>query len=100
ASGVIGRRLIPQLVGAGHQVSAVSRSPERSTLLERLGAGPITVDLFDGESIAQAVTGHDAAINLATHIPHSSARMLLPGAWRENDRIRRITSGLLADAAL
>jgi nucleoside-diphosphate-sugar epimerase len=26
--------------------------------------------------------------------------MLLPGAWRENDRIRRISSGLLVDAAL
>jgi nucleoside-diphosphate-sugar epimerase len=39
-------------------------------------------------------------INLATHIPHTTARILLPGAWRENDRIRRISSGLLVDAAL
>jgi nucleoside-diphosphate-sugar epimerase len=46
------------------------------------------------------LAGHDAAVNLATHIPHSSARALLPGAWKENDRIRRITSGLVVDAAL
>jgi nucleoside-diphosphate-sugar epimerase len=100
ATGVVGRRLIPQLVKGGHQVSAVGRSPEKSTLLERLGAWPATVDLYDGASITQALAGHDTAINLATHIPHSSARMLLPGAWRENDRIRRITSGLLVDGAL
>jgi 2-alkyl-3-oxoalkanoate reductase len=100
ASGVIGRRLVPRLVNAGHRVAAVSRSPERSAMLERLGGRPVTVDLFDADSIARAIPGHDAVINLATHIPHSLARTLLPGAWRENDRIRRICSGLLVDAAL
>jgi nucleoside-diphosphate-sugar epimerase len=100
ASGVIGRRLTPQLVAAGHQVSAVSRSPERSAMLEGWGARPVMVDLFDADSIARAIPGNDAVINLATHIPHTSARMLLPGAWRENDRIRRISSGLLVDSAL
>ena len=39
-------------------------------------------------------------VNLATHIPSSSTRMLLPGAWRENDRIRRVASANLADAAI
>jgi len=100
ASGVIGRRLIPQLVRTGNQVSAASRTPERPTLLERLGARPIPIDLFDRASIARALPGHDTVINLATHIPHSLARTLLPGAWRENDRIRRISSRLLVDAAL
>jgi nucleoside-diphosphate-sugar epimerase len=100
ASGVIGRRLTLQLVAAGHQVSAVSRSPERSAMLERLGARPVIVNLFDADSIDRAIPGHETLINLATHIPHTMARTLLPGAWRENDRIRRISSGLLVDAAL
>jgi 2-alkyl-3-oxoalkanoate reductase len=100
ASGVIGRRLTPQLVAAGHQVAAARRSAERSAMLERLGARPIVVDLFDADSIARAMPGHHTVINLATHIPHTVARTLLPGAWRENDRIRRISSGLLVDAAL
>jgi nucleoside-diphosphate-sugar epimerase len=69
-------------------------------MLKRLGARPVTVDLFDADSIARAVAGHDTIINLATHIPHTLARTMLPGAWRENDRIRRLTSGLLVDAAL
>jgi nucleoside-diphosphate-sugar epimerase len=100
ASGVIGRRVVPQLLSAGHQVSAVVHSPAKHSHLEALGARPVSVDLFDGTSIARAVAGHDTIINLATHIPHSTARLLLPGAWRENDRLRRITSGLLVDAAI
>jgi 2-alkyl-3-oxoalkanoate reductase len=100
ASGVIGRRLVPQLVAGGHQVSAVTRSPAKQSQLEALGARPVSVDLFDGTSIARSLAGHDTAINLATHIPHSSAKMLLPGVWRENDRLRGITSGLLVDAAI
>ena len=100
ASGVIGRRLVPQLVAGGHQVSAAARSPAKHNDLERLGARPVPVDLFDGASIAQSMAGHDTAINLATHIPHSIAKTLLPGAWRENDRLRRITSSLLVNAAI
>lgn len=100
ASGVIGRRLVPQLVAGGHQVSAVARSPAKHNELETLGARPVSVDLFDGTSIAQSMAGHDTAINLATHIPHSIAKTLLPGAWRENDKLRRITSSLLVNAAI
>jgi 2-alkyl-3-oxoalkanoate reductase len=100
ASGVIGRRVVPQLLAGGHQVSAVARSPARHHELDRLGARPVSVDLFDSVSVAQSGAGHDTAINLATHIPHSTAKTLLPGAWRENDRLRRITSNLLVNAAI
>ena len=100
ATGVIGRRLVPRLVAGGHQVSAVARTPAKHHELERLGARPVPVDLFDGTSIAQSLAGHETAINLATHIPHSIARTLLPGAWRENDRLRRVTSSLLVYAAI
>jgi nucleoside-diphosphate-sugar epimerase len=100
ASGVIGRRVVPRLVAGGHQVSAAARSPARRNELDRLGARPVSVDLFDGTSLAEAMAGHDTAINLATHIPHSTAKTLLPGAWRQNDKLRRITSRLLVDAAI
>jgi len=100
ASGVIGRRVVPQLVAAGHQVSAVVHSPAKHGQLEAQGARPVSVDLLDAASVARSVAGHDTVINLATHVPHSTAKLLLPGAWRENDRLRRITSGLLVDAAI
>jgi nucleoside-diphosphate-sugar epimerase len=98
ATGVIGSRAVPLLLAGGHQVSAVGRSRERLAALERRGATALTLDLFDSERVLEAMRGHDAVVNLATHIPEST-RALLPGAWRENDRIRRLGSRLLADAA-
>jgi nucleoside-diphosphate-sugar epimerase len=99
ATGVIGRRVVPILLGTGHEVTAVGRSPEKRVGLEQLGARAVDVDLFAAEAVRRAVTGHDAVINLATHMPPSTTRMLMPGAWRENDRIRRTGSAILADAA-
>jgi nucleoside-diphosphate-sugar epimerase len=46
------------------------------------------------------VAGHDAVVNLATHMPSSTTRMLFRSAWRENDRIRKVASHTLVDAAL
>jgi nucleoside-diphosphate-sugar epimerase len=98
ATGVIGRRVVPALVHAGHRVTAVGRTPEKRDALSRAGATPLDVNLFDRDAVARAVAGHEVVMNLATHIP-SSTRMLLPGAWRENSRIRREASANLADAA-
>ena len=100
ATGVVGRRAVPLLVQAGHEVTAVARTPEKAAAVERAGARPVRVDLFDAEGVRCAVAGHDAVVNLATHIPRSTTRMVLPWAWRENDRIRREASVVLVDAAL
>jgi 2-alkyl-3-oxoalkanoate reductase len=100
ATGVVGRRAVPLLVQAGHEVTAVARTAEKAAALQKAGARPVTVDLFDAAGMRRAVGGHDAVVNLATHIPHSTTAMMLPRAWRENDRIRREASAILVDAAL
>lgn len=100
ASGVIGRRVVPLLTAAGHDVTAIGRTAEKRGDLERMGAKAVGVSLFDTMALRAAVAGHDAIVNLATHIPRSSARMLLPGAWAENDRVRREGSAHLVGAAL
>lgn len=100
ATGVVGKRAVPLLVAAGHEVTAVARTPEKAAAVERAGARPVRVDLFDADGVRRAVAGHDAVINLATHIPRSTTAMLLPWAWRENDRIRTQASGILVDAAM
>jgi nucleoside-diphosphate-sugar epimerase len=97
---VIGSRVVPRLVARGDRVTAVGRTPERRDALRRAGADPVQVDLLDAAALRHAVAGHDAVVNLATHMPSSTAAMLVPRAWRENDRLRRSASGLLADAAL
>ena len=99
ATGALGKQLVPLLVAAGHDVSAVARTPEKAAVLERAGARPVTVNLFDAAAVRAAVAGHEAVVNVATHIP-PAAKALLPGAWRENDRIRREASKNLVEAAL
>jgi nucleoside-diphosphate-sugar epimerase len=99
ATGVIGRRVVPLLVAAGHEVTAVGRTPEKRELLSGQGATPVGADLFDAAVVRDVVVGHDAVVNLATSIPPSS-RALLPGAWRANDRVRRTVSSNLVEAAV
>jgi nucleoside-diphosphate-sugar epimerase len=64
--------------------------------MERDGAAAIDVDLFDADAVHRAVVGHDAVVNLATHVPNSTTKMFLPWAWRENDE----ASWILVDASL
>ena len=99
ATGVVGRRLIPQLVRAGHEVTAVVRSSAKARAVEAQGAVPLQIDLFDPFVVERTTRGTDAIINLATSIPPSS-RAALPWAWRENTRVRRHVSANLAHAAL
>lgn len=99
ATGALGKHVVPLLAEAGHTVSAVARTPKKGKTLERAGARPVTVDLFDNAAVRRAVVGHEAVVNVATHIPPAS-RMALPGAWKENDRVRREASANLVEAAL
>jgi nucleoside-diphosphate-sugar epimerase len=99
ATGVLGRRVVPLLVAAGHDVTAAARSDARARLLEELGASPVRVDVFDPAAVRKVVAGHEVVVNLATHIP-PTAKMAMPGAWAENDRIRTEVSRHLVDAVL
>jgi nucleoside-diphosphate-sugar epimerase len=99
ATGVIGSRVVPALVAGGHEVTAAVRSAARGDTVRRQGATIHPLDLFAPSQLRDAVAGHDVVINLATHIP-SNAALMLPGAWRENDRLRREASANLVDAAL
>src|SRR5688500_14412234 len=100
ATGVIGRRVVRDLRTRGNQVTAIGRTLAKQMALRHAGAEPVNVDLFDAEGLQRAVVGHDAVVNLATHMPSSTTRMLFRSAWRENDRIRKVASNNLVDAAL
>jgi len=99
ATGVLGRRVVPGLIAAGHDVAAVARTPARADQLRTHGASPIAVDLFDAAAVAAAVRGSDAVINLATAIP-PTGRMLRRSAWKMTGRLRTDASRNLVDAAL
>jgi NAD-dependent epimerase/dehydratase family protein len=99
ASGVIGRRLIPRLVEAGHVVGGMTRSADKSELISRLGAEPIVCDVFDREMLVEAVRDFapDVILNELTDLPDDVASI---GAHAErNARIRTEGNQNLIEAA-
>ena len=98
ATGVLGRRLVPALVAAGHSVTANLRDEVSRGAAESAGADTTTVDLFDPERTAALGADHDVIINVATAIP-SGVRALRPSGWSMNDRLRTEASVHLAEAA-
>ena len=47
STGVLGRRVLPRLVEAGHTVTAVVRSEAKAAAARASGATPVEIDLFD-----------------------------------------------------
>jgi nucleoside-diphosphate-sugar epimerase len=54
-AGVLGRRLVPQLVARGHHVTATTTIASKLTFLEKLGAEGVVMDGLDAGSVDGAV---------------------------------------------
>ncbi len=54
-AGVIGQRLVPELVARGHHVTATTSQAGRVASLERMGADAVTMDGLDAASVGEAV---------------------------------------------
>ncbi len=54
-SGAMGRRLVPQLVAAGYEVTAMSRDDARAAWLRQAGAQPVIADALDRPAVAAAL---------------------------------------------
>jgi len=74
-TGVVGRRLVPQLVARGHQVTATTTSTARLDLLGQLGADGVVMDGLDAASVAAAVAAArpDAIVNQMTALSEAHA---------------------------
>jgi nucleoside-diphosphate-sugar epimerase len=55
ATGVIGRRVVPLLVGQGHSVTGLVRRAADAEWLRRLGADAVVGDVFDADGVQRAV---------------------------------------------
>jgi len=62
ATGAIGRQLVPQLVAAGHQVTASTRSPDKVGGLRAAGADPVVLDGLDGAAVGAAVAAAEPEV--------------------------------------
>lgn len=56
-TGVLGRRLVPQLVARGYQVTATTTSENKLSQIEQMGALGVVMDGLDAASVGEAVAG-------------------------------------------
>jgi nucleoside-diphosphate-sugar epimerase len=61
-TGAIGRVLVPLLVNAGHKVVALTRSADRISQLEQMGAVPVVGDVFNEVRLARWVAESEAEV--------------------------------------
>src|SRR5579859_7287330 len=95
-TGVIGRRLVPQLVARGHQVTATTTSAAKLGSLRRLGADGVVMDGLDAASVGEAVASArpDAVVHQMTAL--SEAHAGKPNL-RNADRFFAITNRLRSE---
>jgi nucleoside-diphosphate-sugar epimerase len=69
-AGVIGRRLVPQLVARGHEVTATTTSPARLAGIQAQGAHAVIMDGLDAAAVGEAVASAepDAIVHQMTGI--------------------------------
>ena len=81
AGGTIGRRVLEEALGRGHEVTAVMRDPKR--LPAPVGrVALVQGDVLDATSVAAAVRGHDAVISAVgpAHTADARPQMLVDAA--------------------
>jgi nucleoside-diphosphate-sugar epimerase len=89
ASGALGRRLVPQLIDAGHDVVGTHLSPANAELLRSLGAEPVLLDLLDAKAVAGAV------LESEPHAVVHEATALGEAVWSRNfDKVFAATNAL------
>jgi nucleoside-diphosphate-sugar epimerase len=101
ASGVIGSRLVPQLVQRRHHVIGTSHSPERADRLRGLGAEPVVLDLLDARAVREAVAAArpDAIVHEATALANLRDFKHFDRSFAQTNRLRTEgTDALLAAA--
>ncbi len=71
ASGAIGRRLVPQLLEAGHEVTGMTRMEAGAEQIRGAGAGAVVCDAFDRERLGSALgeAAPEVVIHQLTALP-------------------------------
>ncbi|MDX6231579.1 MAG: hypothetical protein QOH68_530 [Nocardioidaceae bacterium] len=95
-TGVMGRRLVPQLVARGHQVTATTTSQDKTDMLRQLGAEPVVMDGLNAAQVGEAVAAAepDTIVNQMTGLSPTHGGKLNP---RKADRYFTATNRLRSE---
>jgi nucleoside-diphosphate-sugar epimerase len=101
ASGAIGRRLMPLLLAAGHEVTGTTRSASKAEELKARGVEAVVVDVFDAGALREIIVAArpDIVIHQLTDLPQVPDPASLRDALSRNSRLRiEGTANLVAAA--
>ncbi len=101
ATGVVGRPLLTRLVGDGHEVTGMTRSPEKVERIRAAGAEPAVCDVHDRAAIHEAIGAArpEVVIHHLTDLPANVNPRKMKDAYAANDRLRQEgTPNLVAGA--
>ena len=101
ATGAVGRRLIPMLTDAGHEVIAMTRSPEKAVGLLELGAEPVVADGLDRDAVMRAVTRAqpEVVVHQMTGLASVTSMKRLDEELAQTNRLRTQGIDYLLEAA-
>jgi nucleoside-diphosphate-sugar epimerase len=90
ATGVIGTRLVPMLVAAGHEVTGMTRTPGKLDALRGQGAEAVVADALDPAAVRAAVAQArpEAVIHQLTSLPQRIDPRKIERDFVLNDRLR------------
>jgi 2-alkyl-3-oxoalkanoate reductase len=101
ASGAIGRQLAPMLVEKGHEVVAMTRTPEKAGPLRALGAEPVVADALDREAVVEAIVRAEpeAVVHQATALSGVFNLKHFSRTFEQTNRLRTLGTDNLVQAA-
>jgi 2-alkyl-3-oxoalkanoate reductase len=90
ATGAIGRPLLAQLQSLGHDIVALTRSPEKARTLAEQGVEPAIADVFDADAVQTVITRAqpEVVIEQLTSLPKTYTPESMQAAAELNNRIR------------
>ena len=102
ATGAIGRPLVRQLVAAGHEVTGMTRTPDKARWLREAGAEPIVCDAVDEARVKAAVhaAGPEVVIDQLTDLPRRFNPFRFDRFYEQQDRLKAVAPRLLLEAAV
>ncbi len=101
SSGVIGRRLIQQLIANGHRVIALTRSSHKAAILRMAGTDPVIADGLNRAAVLDAVqqTKPDAVVHEMTSLTGVKNLRDFDRAFAATNRLRTEGTDYLLEAA-
>ncbi len=101
ATGVIGRALLPQLIAAGHEPIAMTRSAEKADALRERGIEACVCDAYDAERLAHTVAdaSPEQIVHLLTDLPEEINMRRFEQETASTGRLRREGTRNLVAAA-